>query len=146
MFLFFQLDALIKEDNNHYSTSMMYIQWVEWTFTLSILAGSFWKIKLVYIAWIGIYIRTLIWIFQWDDIVTTYKDDLDMLREMLTDTFVACSMEFLCMFVMDALISYQNKIFFWTINMSILALGITHRCFGLQNYFTEDHKSKSNGL
>ena len=69
-----------------------------------------------------------------------------MLRYMFTDTFVACSMEFLCMFVMDPLISNQNKIFFWSINMSILALGITHRCFGLQNYFTEDHKSKSNGL
>ena len=135
-FLSMQMNTLLKVFNNQVSTTLMCIHWVEWTLTLCLIIGSYWKIKLVYFAWFGVYIRSLIWVFQWDNIITKYKDDPEMLNEKFTESFYACYMGYLCLMVVDKLIPKQKYI--WTLNIVILCLGVQHRCYGLQNFFTKD--------
>ena len=133
MFLALQILNLYQNKYNGIPVGFVRIHWVIWIpTTILVVASYFGRIRLIYFAWLGIYLRGIIWLFQIENIIEKYSGDPDMYREKFTDTFIACYFLYFCVQIFENLAN-KYSLYVYLFNIFILLFGIQSRCYGLRN-------------
>ena len=124
---------LYQKNFNGIPFGFVCIHWIIWVpTTLLIVASYFNRIKLIYLAWLGVYLRGIIWLFQIENITERYSGNLEIYREKFTDTFYAGYFLYLCVQVFEKL-AKKYCLYVWFFNIIIMAIGTQSRCYGLRN-------------
>ena len=84
------MNLYIQTNYNNIPIEFIRIHWVIWfPTTILVVASYFDRIRLIYLALLGVYLRGIIWLFQIENITEKYSGDLDIYRDKFSDTFYA---------------------------------------------------------